>query len=141
VFVFGGNPPVNVPQGTANVIMMDLPPIDSFDRSSVINYDDFLYDDTLFLKTSFTTTSPICDTFDNMNTINIIGNFLPLQDTNSPTNSPTYSPTEYVAPISVTSVGNPCGNYFESGLCEICTGDCDEGKHICHSFSLICDSS
>lgn len=136
VFVFGGNPPVNVPQDTANVNMMDLPPIDSFDRSSVINYDNIFHDDTLFLSTSFTTTSPICNTFDNMNTINIVGNFSPLQDTNSPTNSPTYSPTEYITPIPVTRVGNPCGNYFESGLCEICTGDCDrdsdcEGDLLC----------
>ena len=30
-----------------------------------------------------------------------------------------------VKPLVVEFVGNPCTNEFESGLCEICTGDCD----------------
>lgn len=132
---------MNIPQGTANITMVDLPSIDSFDRTSVINYEDFFYDDTLFLNTSLTTQSSICDTFDNMNTINIVGIFSTPSDTSSPTGSPTYAPSEYSAPITAVRVGNPCGIFFESGLCEICTGDCDNGKHECHSFLILFDSS
>ena len=43
-----------------------------------------------------------------------------------PTSSPTPSPSAPpIAANTVTKVGNPCTSYFEGGLCEVCTGDCD----------------
>ena len=42
--------------------------------------------------------------------------------TSSPTPSPSASP---IAANVVRKVGNPCTDYFDDGLCEVCTGDCD----------------
>ena len=53
------------------------------------------------------------------------------------TTSPSVSPTGPTAKPTVATespsasrpevqyVGNPCGNFFSDGKCEICTGDCD----------------
>lgn len=135
--VYGGNPPVNVPIDASNVRMMTLPPLEDFSKTPIINYENDYYDDTLYLRASMTG-SNICDNFDVQDSTNIIGIFSVPSSTDPPTSSPTSFPTEYNPPLTVVDVGNPCGNFFESGLCEMCTGDCDNGtfdsKNSSHVF-------
>ena len=57
----------------------------------------------------------------------------PTSNSPPPTPSPTAAPTPPTAtpptptsnPNVVQLLGNPCNDFFNNGLCEICTGDCD----------------